>query len=209
GPRLRREIPLPLPLSADEFEHALRGGALIIDVRSKEEYAEGHIPNAIHIAFGDTYATWLGWLVPPEAQLLFVLDDAPLEDVFDESLLVGYEHLGGWLAGGVDAWGRSGGELRRTATLDVRTARRQLADGVVALDVREPDEHDFGHIEGARHIPLGSLQEGAATLPKDRPLLVYCAHGDRASTAISVLERAGFESIASLAGGYEAWRREA
>jgi len=56
------------------------------------------------------------------------------------------------------------------------------------------------------NIPLGELSERIGELPKATPIIAYCGHGERASSAISVLERAGFQELATLPGGFEAWK---
>lgn len=205
GPRLREEIAMPGGLSPDEFD-AARRGALVVDVRSKEEYAGGHITGSLSNAFRDAYCVWLGWLVPADATLLFVLGDAPLDRVVEESLLVGYERFGGFLDGGLKAWERGGRSPQRTALVGVREARRTLVDGAAALDVREPAEFAAGHVEGAIHVPLGDLEERLDELPRDRPFVVYCAHGERSASAASILERHGIGPAQVLDGGFDAWR---
>jgi len=54
-------------------------------------------------------------------------------------------------------------------------------------------------------IPLNRLVENLKTLPKDRPLLVYCAGGYRSSIAASLLQRGGFGPVGEIAGGIAAW----
>ncbi len=207
GPRLRKEIPLPRALDAGEFA-ALARGAVVVDVRSKDDYARSHIPGSFNNTFRDAYAVWLGWLVPEATPLLFVTGDAPVDQLVDESLLVGYEDFAGWLKGGVEAWRESGRELRKIELVDAVRAKRYLLEGAASLDTREPDEYGSGHIEGAIHIPLGKLPREAQTVPRDRPLVVYCGHGERASTAISLLEAAGFRELINLDGGMGAWESE-
>lgn len=205
GPRLRIEIPEPPALSPDSFERAAQQ-ATVVDVRSKEEYARGHIPGSLSIAFRDVYPVWLGWLLPLASVLLFVLDGVPLERVVDESLLVGYESFAGWLEEGFAGWERAGRPVAASSLVSAEAARRTLLDGAVALDVREPSEVLGGRIRGALAVPLGVLQERARDLPKDRPIVVYCGHGERASTAASMLERAGIRDVMNLDGGFDAWR---
>jgi rhodanese-related sulfurtransferase len=72
--------------------------------------------------------------------------------------------------------------------------------------VREPDEFAPGHVEGALHVPLGELAARIDEVPKDRPVVAYCAHGERAATAVSLLERAGVGPLLGLDGGVDAWR---
>ena len=54
-------------------------------------------------------------------------------------------------------------------------------------------------------IPLNHLAERVGELPKDRPLLVYCAGGYRSSIAASLLQQQGFTQVSEIAGGIAAW----
>jgi hydroxyacylglutathione hydrolase len=75
----------------------------------------------------------------------------------------------------------------------------------LVIDVRTPREHEKKHIEGSLSVPLNRLADHLQSLPKDRPLLIYCAGGYRSSLAASLLQRAGFDSVAEIAGGFAAW----
>lgn len=205
GPRLRADVPQPRGLPPDDFDRSSQH-ALIIDVRPMGEYAAGHIHGSLSIPFRDVYPVWLGWLVPANASLLFVLGDAPLEQVLDESMLIGYERFAGWLKGDLRAWQNVGKALQSIELVSGSEARSLVRDGAIAIDVREPSEVQTGTIDGARTIPLGLLDERLGSVPTDRPLVVYCGHGERASTGVSLLERAGFTQLANLDGGYDAWQ---
>ncbi len=151
--------------------------------------------------FGHDQQSWLATLETP---LLFVLGDAPLEEVLDESLLVGFESFAGTLEGGMEAWRAAELPLANAELISADRAMDTLADGAALLDVREPNEFAAGHVQGAVHVPLGSLAAGLDALPRDRPIVTYCAHGDRAASAVSILERAGFSPLLSVDGGYDA-----
>jgi hydroxyacylglutathione hydrolase len=209
GPRPRSQIAMPRALPAGDFAEARELGALVVDVRPVGAYMAEHIPGALSNPFRDSFATWLGWLVELETPLLFVLGDEPLERVLDESLLVGFERFVGWLDGGVPAWTAAGLPVERAALVGGAGARRALADGAVALDVREPAEYAAGHVDGALPVPLGSLAQRLEQLPRDRPIVVYCGHGERAASGVSLLERAGIGPLLNLEGGFEAWRASA
>jgi rhodanese-related sulfurtransferase len=204
GPRLRHDIPAPRPLDVEEFA-TLQAQAVVIDVRNKEAYARGHIPGSLNNTLRDVYPVWLGWLVPADARLLFVADEQSIEEVVDQSLLVGYEDFAGWLLGGAEAWQSSGRELAKVRLVNARVVRKLLGEGAASLDVREADEYQAGHIEGSIHVPLGRLIEDVDRVPRDRPVVVYCGHGERSSTAASLLERAGFRDLVNLDGGTGAW----
>jgi len=175
-------------------------------VRPVSEYMAAHIPGSLSNFFRPSFPVWLGWLVPPATPLLFVADGAPVADVVAESLLVGYEDFAGWLNGGIAAWERAGLPLTSSAVIDSTEARRMVLAGAAVLDVREPSEYAAGHIEDAIHLPLGSLKEHLERVPRDRPLIPYCGMGERSTTAISLLERAGFGPLSGLVGGFRAWK---
>ncbi|MCE7927932.1 MAG: MBL fold metallo-hydrolase [Chloroflexi bacterium CFX7] len=205
GPQLRAQIPGPPALPPRDFDR-IRRGATVIDVRPQTEFMAGHIRGAVSNAFRDSFATWIGWLVPEDAPLLFVLGDEPLDRVVEECLLVGYERFAGILTGGMRAWSEAGFEVARAEVVDAKGARRLLGDGAVAVDVRELNEFQEGHIPGAVHIPLGDLESRAAAIPADRPVLTYCGHGERSATALSLLERLGFTDLVNFDGGFGAWQ---
>ena len=206
GPRLRSEIPMPQTLTVEEFDDVRQREALIIDARPYVEFSESHIPGSLNVPFEGLYAPYFGWIVPPDKAVLFVTGDYSVDRVVDESLLVGHEKFAGWLDGGMEAWIASGKpEADRIEIVDAERAREVIAEGATVLDVREPSEYEAGHIEGAIHIPLGSLEEGLERLPKDRPVLAYCGHGERASTALSILEMAGIGPLMNLSGGMGTW----
>ena len=79
---------------------------------------------------------------------------------------------------------------------------------VQVIDVREPDEFvgALGHIRDARLIPLGQLDIQMGQLDKNRPIVTVCRAGSRSAQASVMLRRAGFDAVASLAGGMLRWR---
>ncbi len=73
--------------------------------------------------------------------------------------------------------------------------------GAVLIDVREKDEWDAGHIQGARHISLGDLNaESTKDLSKDLPIYVYCRSGGRAGIAESIFHELGFSKASNIGG---------
>jgi molybdopterin/thiamine biosynthesis adenylyltransferase/rhodanese-related sulfurtransferase len=97
------------------------------------------------------------------------------------------------------------------AEIDPARARELLASDKppVLIDVREPHEWETGRIPGALHIPQGELASRIEQAVPDRarPIVAYCARGNRSALAAGRLERLGYREVASLAGGIEAWRQ--
>lgn len=205
GPALRREIPPPRALPPADFEQAMRGGALVVDTRPQAQFMSAHIPGALSNTFRDAFATWLGWLVAPGVPLLFVTGAERIEDVVEEALLVGYERFAGVLLGSIAAWKASGRSVESAPLVDGAEASRELAKGALAIDVREADEYRESHVPGALHIPLGSLTKRLGEIPRGRPLLTYCGHGERSATGLSLLRAAGLENVTNLDLGIGGW----
>jgi rhodanese-related sulfurtransferase len=82
----------------------------------------------------------------------------------------------------------------------------QVEPGTVLLDVREEDEWEAAHVEGALHIPLGQLPERLADLPPDTGVVVVCRSGARSGRATVWLNRNGYQAV-NLEGGMQAWAR--
>lgn len=91
-----------------------------------------------------------------------------------------------------------------TPTVELTELPDPLPDDLVVLDVREQDEWEEGHIEGATHIPLGQLAQRTAELDPSRRTLVVCAVGGRSARATSYLVQSGHDAV-NLDGGMTAW----
>lgn len=76
-----------------------------------------------------------------------------------------------------------------------------IPENAYLLDVREQDEFDAGHVEGANLIPLGELRDRLAELPHDRPVAVYCRIGLRGYLAERILQQHNFDSY-NVSGGW-------
>jgi len=202
GPRLRREVDDPPALDAASFAQAQAAGALVVDGRPHGAFAAGHVPGALAIPLRDhAFATWLGWLVPADAVLALVIpDDADPTDMMDECLLVGFERFAGFLLGGMPAWVDAVSPTASYEEIEPAAVVQLRDGGAVVLDVREPNEYEEGHVEGAIHVPLGALPRRLDALPRDRRIVAYCGGGDRSATAVSVLERHGVEGAANVGG---------
>jgi rhodanese-related sulfurtransferase len=74
------------------------------------------------------------------------------------------------------------------------------------VDVREPDEWQAGHIDGAVHIPMGQLGQRQEELARDRTIVAVCRSGNRSGQVVEALRRAGYDAE-NLEGGMQAWAR--
>lgn len=79
-----------------------------------------------------------------------------------------------------------------------------LAADAFVMDVREEWEFESGHVPNAHHIPLNSIPEQLATLPREQQIWIICQSGGRSMTAANYLEAQGFD-VVSVAGGTGSW----
>jgi hydroxyacylglutathione hydrolase len=186
-------------LTPADIRALLASGGWVIDVRPIADFAAGHIPGAISNPLRDQFATWLGWLLPADVPLAFVLvDDQDPAEVYWQAAKIGYARLAGQLAGGMATWQADSGAVEEIELIG--------AGGIndrAVLDVRQDSEFVAGHVPGAGHIELGDLPGREHDAPQD--VVVMCGHGERATTAASLLQAAGVSGVAVLAGGAEDW----
>jgi rhodanese-related sulfurtransferase len=79
--------------------------------------------------------------------------------------------------------------------------------GAMLIDVRDPHEWRAGHARGARHIPLAQLPGSLAQLPREAPVYLICATGNRSRNAAAYLRKHGFSRPVNVRGGTAAWHR--
>ncbi len=93
----------------------------------------------------------------------------------------------------------------------VTDARDRLAarpDATVLLDVREAAELAICSVPAARHIPMGQIPAHLDQLPRDQDILVMCHHGGRSLRVTYFLRQHGFDRVANVAGGIDAWAEQ-
>ena len=202
GPRVYGALPALAPLDVATTRRLVSEGAVIVDVRPVRRFAPGHIPGSLSIPLRAQFASWLGWLVDRDRPLVFVVDDdQDRADLVRQCLTIGYEHLAGELAGGLDAWAADGRPMAVIPLVDPSGLDRR---GV--LDVRQTAEYVAGHLPHAVHVELGSLPARVDAVP-DGPITLMCGHGERAMTGASLLAAAGRHDISVMVGGPDDWAR--
>lgn len=210
-------IPKAKPLSVTQVKDLMAQGHAIVDARSSAEYGSGHIAGSFNVQMSsDEFEQRVGWVVPDNTPIILVTDsDADAQKcIYNMAFIALDSFVAGYLEGGVEAWMATGEPLETTPQIDVHTLNHKLSvNGLQVLDVREDDEWDEGHIEGAHFMPYTSLAQQLDTPPQidklaltaEQSIAVTCATGKRSSTAISLLKRQGYKHLYNVTGGMEAW----
>lgn len=205
---LASAVPSLPPLAADAAAAAVRDGAMLVDLRTSEAFAESHASGAISLAFSPRVGYWAGWVVPLRQRVILISDGdvRHLEEAYRQLLRVGIDRVDGFVHGGFAAWRAAAlpvSRLRRIAAgelLDDHAERRTV------VDVRSAPEFAAGHVDGAINVPVGSIPAEGQRLPRDAGLAIMCESGFRSTLASSLLLRAGFSSLVNVSGGMAAYR---
>jgi hydroxyacylglutathione hydrolase len=191
--------PLAFELEA-EVNHAL-----ILDVRSADEFAKGFIPNSIQIGLGGQFAPWVGEMILDIKQpILIVAPEGKEEETIIRLSRVGYDNTIGYLEGGFAAWQAAGKEIDTINRISVAEFAKIWKKEDLVLDNRRDGEYAAEHLEEAYHRPLSAINEWSSLLDKDKPFTLYCGSGYRSMIAASILKARGFDNFIEVAGGFGA-----
>lgn len=209
GARSTTDIGSPARMLVDGLESALADGMTVIDTRSREAFAAGHIPGTLHIPVGSSFITWAGWLVSYKRPFGLIVDDVALDTVLGLLRMIGLDDVASWWTPDViNAWADRNGALATMdrVPMDAFIARYPVR-GAMILDVRGVNEYAEGHIPGSVNIPAGHLARRIDEVPVEEPVFVHCQSGVRSVIATSVLQAHGRDNATDLMGGFEAWSK--
>jgi hydroxyacylglutathione hydrolase len=202
----------PRALSAAQAREAIDKGAVVLDIRTAAEWGEAHIPGSLNVwVESPQFANRVGLFVPADRPLLLVAG-GPTDLLHAVQALgrVGLDDVAGHLQWGIGDWKAQGMPVAQVPQISVHelaTMKEERGD-LLILDVREPFEWDEGHIEGARHLPMGEAVRRRAEVPAGQRVAVLCAGGLRSSLVISALAREGLTGRwLNVVGGMTAWTR--
>jgi hydroxyacylglutathione hydrolase len=203
----------PSPLSIKDALPYFQRGAGLLDTRSKDAYVQAHIPGSVHLEADDQLSNRIGFVFPPDAPMILLLNDSSeYQRVIYSLARVGYENVIGYLAEGMDIWQEMGlpltaGDVKNVEPQELHEILQSCSNGdcPVVVDVREPWEYKQGHVPGAILMPLGKIASRVAELDPERPVAVICASGSRSQSAAALLGQKGFKTIYNVVGGTGAW----
>jgi glyoxylase-like metal-dependent hydrolase (beta-lactamase superfamily II)/rhodanese-related sulfurtransferase len=204
GHTLAREL-TPLPL--ERVLELQQAGAEVIDTREPTEYAAAHLAGSVNLGLGGQYASWAGTILKRDRPIVLIADPGRERESALRLARIGLDQVAGCLEGGLVALDKRSGLVRTTERLSASVAADRLreAHAPFLLDIRSPGEVAQKRIAESVSIPLGHLLDQVDRVPRDRPVLVYCAGGYRSSIASSLLQRAGHPDVSEIAGGLNAW----
>ena len=197
------------PMTLDEVLAAQAAGAQVLDTREPADFAPAHLQRSINVGLGGQYATWAGTVLSHDRPIVIVASPGREHESAVRLGRIGFDNAIGYLRDGLQSLATRPDLTATTERLSPAVARERLSPPDSApptlVDVRAPAERDEKYIAGSVSVPLSQLLARVGELPKDRPVIVYCAGGYRSSIAASVLQTLGFADVSEVAGGIAAW----
>lgn len=204
GPALLGGLPRPPRLDSAALREVLAGEGTVVDTRTRERFAEGHVPGTLSIPLTRDFPNWAGWFLPYDRPIHLIVEGAEqAREAVRDLVLIGLDNVAGWFDGAaVEEWRAVHGSLQTGSVTDWLEAERSVdEDEALYVDVRNLTEWNEGHVPGARHIHLGYLRGRAGELPRDGRILLYCRTGSRSGIAASLLQAEGFSDVVNVDGG--------
>lgn len=182
--------------------------ALILDVRTEDEFGKGHIPNSIFIGINGGFAPWVGALILDNKQpIILVTPEGREEETIQRLARVGYDNTLGYLAGGFDSWENAGFEIDTLLSVTAEELETIIAMKVPVFDVRKPGEYNAEHVVDVPSTPLDFLNNHLSEFPKEEDFYLHCAGGYRSVIAASILKSRGYHNVINVLGGFSSIKK--
>ncbi len=198
-------VPKHKKLTKEEFLKVYNEGMLVIDTRDKVDFAKGYIANSLNIQGNNSFANWMGWTVNYAQPFVLIADEAAMEDLTRKLMRIGLDNIYGFIDG-VNAIGLP---LQTANVIDINEFEPAIdVEEVQIVDVRNEKEFVAGHVAGATHAFVGTLEKNLHKIDSTKKTVIHCQAGDRSTIAYSILKKHGVEQLANYAGGMKEWISE-
>ena len=99
-------------------------------------------------------------------------------------------------------------ESRNYTSITTGEAKKMLENNqnIILIDVRNEEEYNFEHLQGAKNIPIDKLDKRMKRLPRDKDIMIYCQTGARSIRAIRKLEVNGYSRLFHMHEGLRGWK---
>jgi glyoxylase-like metal-dependent hydrolase (beta-lactamase superfamily II) len=202
------ETKMPTAMTYDQVQRAVDAGAVLVDGRTAEEFAQGHLRGSINIGLEGRYAEFAGSVLPSDVDIVLVTEPGQELEGKNRLARIGFDRVIGYLDAPYQVMFEHQDDVRVASRLTATAFDERAAEisDLQVVDVRNPGETAAGTIPGAITIPVGQLPARLGELDPAKPTVVHCAGGYRSSVAASLLRQKGFSDVSDILGGYEAWK---
>jgi len=196
------EVPKLKELSNTEFNDKFSKGVKLFDAREKQDFAKGFIKGSINAPASDNFfATKASLYLTYDEDFMILADDNQTEELTRKLMRIGLDNLVGYITS-TDAYN---GDLEKMNFVSMEETIEKQNKGTLVVDLRGASEYKEGHIEGAKNVYFGTIEDNLNMIPKDEEVIIHCQSGHRASIAYSVLVKNGYNNIVNFSGGINEW----
>lgn len=191
-------------LTPAQFEAlANQSEAIVLDVRHENDYVKSHIPRSIFIGIQGNFAPWVGALIMDVNQpLLIVAPEGREQETITRLSRVGFDHVLGYLQGGITAWENAGFETDSMSSITPEQFAAEYSGKSIVVDARKPGEYQAEHVENAINIPLDTINTHLSEVPEKEPFYLHCLGGYRSVIMGSILKSRGIHNLINVEKGF-------
>jgi glyoxylase-like metal-dependent hydrolase (beta-lactamase superfamily II)/rhodanese-related sulfurtransferase len=193
-------------LNPSYFETILNEfNALILDVRSKDEFSKAHIPGSIFIGLNGSFAPWVGAILEDiKTPILIISPNGREKETITRLARVGFDNSLGYLKGGINNWISSGRITEKINTISVFDFEKiYKKEKLLIYDVRKKDEFYNESLPGSINLSLNDIKTNLNKFSKNNKFYIHCRTGYRSVIASSYLKSKGFKNFVNIESGFE------
>ncbi len=203
--KLVTKVPVLKKISNADFNTSFSKGIKLFDAREKQNFAKGFIPGSINTPASDNFfATKISLYVNYEEEIMILADESQLDDLTRKLMRIGLDNVKGFISS-TDSYN---GDLEKVDFVSIEETIAMKDKGTLVVDLRGASEYKEGHIEGAINVYFGTIEDNLDKIPKDKPVVVHCQSGHRASIGYSALVKNGYTNILNFSGGMNEWLKK-
>ena len=194
-------------LALAQFKDILENtDTILIDTRSKDQWAESHIPNSLHITPATVkYAVAIG-AISKTSPLLFIFDPLLENETLAYFKEAGFSNILGFLKGGFETWRASGNKYDMVIEVEVDELAMDIPFDafLMPLDIRTELEYNKSHIKNSVSLPLAEFMDPGSMSELDEHFNIYIISEDGSTNtlAASILKKQGIHNIRVV---HEGW----
>lgn len=192
-------------------QHQQNEDLLVLDTRTPAAFIEGFIPGAIFISLNDQFEQIAAQLLPNDRIIIILADNGNEQESINRLTNAGFNNINGYISGGLDAWKENSWANDIVIEIEADELMMDIPfdENLMVIDVRNEEEFDADHLEGAENLPLSKLTDpGALSMIEDQHnVYILSQTGYRSLIAASFLKRQGLHNVRTVKGGWNAVKK--
>jgi hydroxyacylglutathione hydrolase len=147
----------------------------------------------------------MGWFINYDEPFILIAPESKHDDLVRKLMRIGLDNILGYIPD-TSVWTQAGKALETVPIISTDELKKILqTNHTQVVDLRGAAEYKAGHIKGAQHVFVGTLEKNLHKIKKDEPVVIHCQAGDRSAIGYSILAKHGYRNVKNYAAGYSEW----